>query len=172
MTNALAGLNQALQHLPFFTITYDARGQILLRTGSLRRIVGRCLPSQDAQQRARWTTRQQDELLLPEDWPSRRALRGETHVEGFNATWRDHGGGADRHLQIVSCPLTDAHGAQGGVTLMLETDVDMAMARDIALYRQPRFVEAFFQTIKTAWQAPDTEAGARALAALKRGLKD
>ena len=166
----LAELNNVLEQLPFMTITYDDGGQILLRTGSLRRIVGRVLPSLEEKQRARWQIQQQGEILMPEDWPSKCALRGETHVKSFDARYRDSHGGADRNFQIVSCPLIDARGARGGVSLLLETDTDMALAHDIALYREPRFVEGFFQNFATAWQAPDTEKVCRAMAALKRGL--
>jgi PAS domain S-box-containing protein len=118
-----ARLTAILEQLPLGVALIDARGRFTVRNTALERRVGKDVESRDQVARWRWRAVDKDGRLLdPSQWPSARALRGQTVVPGidFLHTSED---GRETWLRVSAAPFRHEGGELRGAVAVIQ-DID------------------------------------------------
>jgi signal transduction histidine kinase/ActR/RegA family two-component response regulator len=118
-----ARLTALLEQLPVGIGLTDREGRFLIRNSLLNNFVGDRLSSFDPAFAARWRAWDEDGRLLdPSEWPSARALRGESVSPGCEMLYT----GADGKqiwTRVLSVPFRDQGDELGGVIVVVQ-DID------------------------------------------------
>jgi len=113
----------ALEQAPIGIGLFDSEGRFVVRAGRLGRLWGPTMPSRDQGQIKRWRSYLADgRLLHPDDYPSARALRGETVLPGidFIHTADD---GHEAWIRVAAKPFRNSNGQLvGGVAILQNVD--------------------------------------------------
>ena len=126
---ALPFLAEALSVLPVGVGVGDRSGNFLTVVGGLAGVLGKRHSSHDPARMARWSIyNEAGDRLKPEDWPSQRALRGETVLPGKRATYTDENG-QERHFRIAAAPV-ELPGSDPGYVFLLQDAREEQIALD------------------------------------------
>jgi len=118
-----ARLTALLEQLPVGIGLTDREGRFLIRNSLLNNFVGERLSSFDPVFAARWRAWDDDGRLLdPSEWPSARALRGESVSPGCEMLYTA-ADGKQIWTRVVSVPFRDQADERGGVIVVVQ-DID------------------------------------------------
>jgi PAS domain S-box-containing protein len=121
----------AFEQMPAAIGVIDRAGKFLLRNALMDRFAGETVPSLDEQSSRRWTFFQSDGTKLERrDFPSARALRGETEP-GLEARFLNDDG-SHTWTHVAATPLRDGAGAMTGA-ICIVTDIDEVKRAEDAL---------------------------------------
>ena len=130
-----------IDQLPIGVGLMDAQGRWQITNPLMDRHVPNALPSTLPDQAAHWQAwDEKGNLIPPEQWPSTRALRGET-VSDFEMRRTDDEG-VERWMHVSAAPLRDASGQTVGATCAVQEITERKRA-EAAL----RESEAVFRTL-------------------------
>jgi signal transduction histidine kinase/ActR/RegA family two-component response regulator len=125
-----------LEQLPVAVGVMDSAGTWALTNPLMEELVPRAIPSTLPDHIPRWRAwDEQGNTILPENWPGKRALRGEVMAPGLEMLYRTHDG-RDVWMRVSAAPLRDEEGRPIGATLVVQ-DIDEAKHAEGAL-RQAR----------------------------------
>lgn len=118
-----ARLTALLEQLPVGIGLTDRDGRFLIRNSLLNNFVGDRLSSLDPVFAARWRAGDKDGRLLdPSEWPSARALRGESVSPGCEMLYTG-ASGKQIWTRVLSVPFRDQADELGGVIVVVQ-DID------------------------------------------------
>jgi two-component sensor histidine kinase/GAF domain-containing protein len=112
------------QALPVGVAVVDANGAALTANDEMRRFLPKGLiPTHDPNGATRWKTVDDDgELLAPGDYPTARALRGESVVPGLEMLYTQDDG-HDIWTQVAAVPMQDPNGhVVGAFSVVMDID--------------------------------------------------
>jgi PAS domain S-box-containing protein len=115
-------LAAAFEQMPAAIGVIDMTGKFLLKNSLMDRFAGEMAPSRDEEASRRWTVFRDDGARIERaDFPSARALRGET-VPGLEARFRNDDG-SQAWTRVAATPLRDGGGNITGA-ICIVTDID------------------------------------------------
>ena len=118
-----ARLTALLEQLPVGIGLTDREGRFLIRNSLLNNFVGDKLSSLDPVLRARWRGWDDDGRLLdPSEWPSARAMRGESVSPGYEMLYTAEDG-KQIWTRVLSVPFRDQTDELAGVIVVVQ-DID------------------------------------------------
>jgi PAS domain S-box-containing protein len=118
-----ATLTALLEQLPVGIGLTDREGHFLIRNSVLNNFVGDKLSSLDPVFRQRWRTWDEEGRLLdPSEWPSARALRGESVSPGCEMLYTAEDG-KQIWTRVLSVPFRDQNDELAGVIVVVQ-DID------------------------------------------------
>jgi signal transduction histidine kinase/DNA-binding response OmpR family regulator len=118
-----ARLAAVLQQLPVGVGVTDQDGRMVISNAGMRRYIPEVIPSRDPERIRRWQSWAPDgSPLEPDQWPSARALRGETVVPGIEMRFVDDDG-RETWTLVSTAPMRDAAGAVAGAIAVVQ-DID------------------------------------------------
>ncbi len=128
-----ARLAAAFQSVPAGVAVIDTSGRAILSNAEFRRFLPNgIVPSRDAPSSARWRAWDgHGRLLEPHEWPSARALRGETAVPGQEMLFIDESG-REIWTTVATAPTRDSDGNVTGFVSVIG-DIDVAKRAQNAL---------------------------------------
>ncbi|MFP4680979.1 MAG: PAS domain S-box protein [Chitinispirillaceae bacterium] len=154
-------LNAILNQLPVGVGVMDKNGRFILTNPVLRRFVpGDIVPSKDPRQRESWhVTDKLGRVVSPRQWPSQRALNGESVVPGveFLHINEDH---SQMWVSVSAGPFRSEKGEIEGAILVGEEVTERKMAMDEAQRRRAE-VEAILDAIPDGYIVYDHNGGIR-----------
>jgi PAS domain S-box-containing protein len=113
-------LSAVIEQLPVAVGVLDPGGRFVLGNEALRSYGVTALPSQDSEQRPRWTVYDEaGDELPPEAWPGARALRGEIVTSGVEAVYR-RDDGSEVCAILAAVPLRKRTGEQTGIIVVIQ----------------------------------------------------
>jgi PAS domain S-box-containing protein len=125
-------LSAVVDQLPVGVGLFDMQGRLQLGNALLARFMGRSFPPRDAAGLPRWRAWCADgSPLPPNDWPTARALRGDTVQPGIEFLAR-RDDGANTWLRAAAVPFRNALGEPIGALTVLE-DIDEFKRAQLAL---------------------------------------
>lgn len=128
-----------LDQLPVGVSVMDVEGRVTLSNAIMRRFVPERLPSLDPDRRGRWRAWGPDGAPLPPDeWPGRRAMRGESVVPGVEFLFADDDG-REVWTNVATTPLRDAGGAVVGAVVVVQDDDQRKRAEEGLRESEARF---------------------------------
>jgi PAS domain S-box-containing protein len=109
-----------LEQLPVAVGIVDRSGAVVVGNAAMRELVPEKVPSLDPRHRARWRACRADgSPLEPSQWPTARALQGESVVPGIEFTYaRDDG--REIYMLASAVPLRDANGQISGAIAVVQ----------------------------------------------------
>jgi PAS domain S-box-containing protein len=141
-----ARLSAVLQQLPVGLGVTDRNGRLTMSNAIMRAFAPENIPSRDPRQMSRW--RAFDEAgnpIPPDEWPSARALRGQTISPGMEMIYTADDGG-EIWTRVSSAPLRDEAGEIIGAIAVVE-DVDERKRAEEALRRNEEHLELLSDSI-------------------------
>ena len=118
-----ARLAAVLQQLPVGVGMMDPSGRMIISNPAMQRYAREVIPSRDPKRIQRWRALAPDGSLLdPSQWPSARALRGETVVPGIEMLFVDDDG-RETWTLVSTTPMRDTAGAVVGAIAVVQ-DID------------------------------------------------
>jgi PAS domain S-box-containing protein len=139
-------LSAILEHLPVGVGLMDLEGRVVLSNAMLRRFVPELIPSRDVNRMDRWHAFDASgRPLFPEDWPSERALRGETVRPGSEFTFRDDDG-RETWFLTSAVPHRGPDGEVIGAIVALQ-DITVQKEAHAALRAADRRKDEFLATL-------------------------
>jgi PAS domain S-box-containing protein len=121
----------AFEQMPAAIGVIDRAGKFLLRNALMDRFAAETVPSLDEESARRWTFLRADGAKLERrDFPSARALRGETEP-GLEAKFLN-ADGSQTWTHVAATPLRDAAGSMTGA-ICIVTDIDAVKRAEDAL---------------------------------------
>jgi PAS domain S-box-containing protein len=121
-----------LEQLPIGVGVTDLQGKWCLTNRLMEEHVPRAIPSTSPEGRARW--RAWDERgvpIPPENWPGKRALRGDTVSPGLEMI-SVQSDGRERRMRVSAAPLRDPHGQIAGAIVVVQ-DINERKQAAVAL---------------------------------------
>ncbi len=116
-------LSAFLEQLPVGLGLADTNGHWLITNSVLRRFVGKFIPSLDPENSWRWRTwGVNGRLLNQSEWPSMRALRGESITPGLNFLYTSDTG-LEIWTRVSSVPFRNEAGEVAGIITVIQ-DID------------------------------------------------
>nr|WP_253207093.1 ATP-binding protein [Verticiella sp. GG226] len=113
-------LRTVIDQLPTGVGVTDLQGRWLLANGLMERYVPKGVPSRTPERIARWQAWDADgNALAPSEWPSARALRGESVVPGLDARYLDDEG-VEHWLRVSAAPWRDDDGTVMGACTVVQ----------------------------------------------------
>lgn len=126
-------LANILEQLPVGVGLYDTKGRLQIGNSMLRRFVGEILPSSDPDARRYWRAYDsKGNLLEASQYPSARALKGETVAPGVDFI-RTYEGGRDVWTRVTAAPFYDQAGTVIGAVSIVQDIDDEKLAQDANL---------------------------------------
>ena len=115
-----ARLTALLEQLPVGIGLTDREGRFLIRNSLLNNFVGDKLSSLDPVRRARWRGWDEEGRLLdPSEWPSARAMRGESVSPGYEMLYTAEDG-RQIWTRVLSVPFRDQTDELAGVIVVVQ----------------------------------------------------
>jgi DNA-binding CsgD family transcriptional regulator len=143
-----ARLAAILDQLPVAVALFGADGKFVVRGGALRTILGDVIPPRDPQQAQRWQIYNGEGAMLdPPEFPSERALRGETIIPGLAAIYHEPSE-RQRWLRVSTAPFHEAGELAGGIVLMQDIDEDRRGQDRLRDVPEARFADTLFEAIR------------------------
>jgi signal transduction histidine kinase/CheY-like chemotaxis protein len=134
-----------LEQLPVGVALVDTDGVVRLSNEAFRRVVPGKIPSRDPEGVKRWRRWGPDgKLVEPANWPSSRALRGESVTPGMEFLFTESDGRETWH-RVSSAPFHDASGAIAGAISVVE-DIDNQKRAEEALRESESTLRSFYET--------------------------
>lgn len=123
LTQSEARLTALLEQLPVGIGLTDREGRFLIRNSLLNNFVGNKLSSLDPVLRTRWRAWDDEGRLLdPSEWPSARAMRGESVSPGYEMLYTAEDG-KQIWTRVLSVPFRDQTDELAGVIVVVQ-DID------------------------------------------------
>lgn len=124
-------LAAAFEQMPAGIGVIDMTGKFLLKNSQMDRFAVESVPSFDERDPGRWTAFRNDGVRIERvDYPSARALRGET-VPGLEARYRNDDG-SQTWTRVAATPLRDGAGVITGA-ICIVNDIDAAKQAEQAM---------------------------------------
>jgi len=143
-----ARLAAILEQLPVAVALFGPDGKFVVRGGALRTMLGDVIPPRDPQQAQRWQIYTTEGTTVdPPEFPSERALRGETIVPGMAAIYRGPSG-RKRWLRVSTAPFREAGEIAGGVVLMQDIDQERRGQDRLRDVPEARFADTLFEALR------------------------
>ncbi|MBB3259381.1 signal transduction histidine kinase/DNA-binding response OmpR family regulator [Paraburkholderia bannensis] len=150
-----------IEHLPAGVGVMDLSGKWTLSNAVMKRWLPGGIPSMQADQLARWRAWDpQGNPLAPDDWPGRRALRGETVMPGIEMHYTDEHA-EQLWMRSSAAPLRDGAGRVIGACVVVQ-DVTQLKSAEQALREADRRKDEFLATLAHELRNP--------LAPIRNGL--
>lgn len=126
-------LSAVLKQLPVGLGVMDTKGQWIVSNALMDKFVPKAIPSTLPDRVERWRAYDtNDKPIPPEDWPGKRALRGEIVSPGMEMVFTGDDG-CDRWLRVSAAPLRDDAGRIIGATAVVQ-DIDVIKKAEQALH--------------------------------------
>ncbi len=134
-------LASVLRQLPVGLGVMDRNGRWVLTNPPMDRIAPEAIPSSRADRATRWRAYDaQGQSILPENWPGKRALRGDTVSPGMEMLFTGDDG-VDRWVRMSTAPLRDDAGETIGATAVVQ-DIDELKKSQDKVAEQANALEA------------------------------
>jgi PAS domain-containing protein len=132
-------IRQIIQQLPAGVGVMDAAGSWVLTNPLMDRYVPDGLPSTLPVRGPQWRACDaQGRPVSPDNWPGKRALRGEIVVPGIELLYRNDGG-QETWVRVSAAPLRDHDGRIVGATSVVENLDAIRVAQEALQESQERF---------------------------------
>ncbi len=149
-----ARLAAAFQSVPVGLAVIDLAGHARLSNAEYRRFLPAGIIPRDPMTLARWRAwDEQGRPLEPQDWPSARALRGETVVPGQEMLFTDENG-HEIWTTVSTAPTRDSEGEVNGMVSVIG-DIDLAKRAQQALGKSEERYRALFESMDEAYAVVD-----------------
>jgi PAS domain S-box-containing protein len=135
-------LRTIIEQLPAGVGVVDPTGTWVLRNSLMERYVPQAVPAIAPERAAQWRAWDEQGSTIPlEDWPSRRALRGETVMPGLEMRYTDDAQG-ELWMRVSAAPLRDDFGEVIGACSVVQ-DVTQLKNAEHALREADRRKDEF-----------------------------